>query len=67
MNKQEAQQVTKEAKQVGFKQSAIMRSHNNSYTVVLFDSQTGYSINIDSVEQWQEHKQAIQFSREHDA
>jgi hypothetical protein len=65
MTREEARNTARDMERNGFNVS--LRRYGNSYAVDATDSATGISITINTVEQWEERKQAIAFSREYDA
>lgn len=56
MNKRQATKVAKEMEKAGFNTS--LRRYGSSYAADATDTATGYSITINTVEQWEERKAA---------
>jgi hypothetical protein len=67
MTKQKAEKVMREMERAGFNTQLRHWFSDESYDVIAIDSATGIRIEIHTVEQWEERKQAIAFSREYDA
>jgi len=72
VTRREAAKVMDEMEAAGYN-TQLRRTHDGdavhdaSYVVDATDSSTGDSTTIHTVEQWEERKQAIAFSREYDS